>query len=219
VANVGLVLTVRQFLLHHDAQRSVKVLLECLPFPLDYGCFRQNICFGRIAFCCTIPQVAQNLSYGAALSHMTELFAARDGFPAGFGVFTESVDVDALNLQLAAKGRGISSDVRTDFKEKNKSSCLITPFARIPNLHFMSNREHDLMFRNASTGWSDFHKKYGKQAEILFFSRVGFNSEKTLALLHVSGGTGLMGGGGTLYLLDRKNGKWAVKALIQTWAT
>jgi hypothetical protein len=43
------------------------------------------------------------------------------------------VDVDTLNLQLAAQGRGIPPDVRTDFKEKNKSSCLIKSFTGIPN--------------------------------------------------------------------------------------
>jgi len=129
------------------------------------------------------------------------------------------VDVDALNLQLAAQGRGIPPDVRTDFKEKNKSSCLIKPFAGIPNLHFVSKREHDLMFQRASTGWSDFHKKYGKEAEILLFSRVGFNPEKTLALLHISSGMGRMAGGGTLFLFERKNSGWVIKSHIQTWIT
>jgi hypothetical protein len=129
------------------------------------------------------------------------------------------VDVDTLNLQLAAQGRGIPPDVRIDFKEKNKSSCLIKPYTGIPNLHFVSKREHDLMFRNASTGWSDFHEKYGKEAEILLLSRVGFNREKTLALLHVSSAMGGMAGGGTLYLFERKEGKWIMKLHIQTWAT
>jgi len=129
------------------------------------------------------------------------------------------VDVDAINLQLAVQGRGIPPDVRTDFKEKNKSSCLIRPFEGIPNVHFVSKKEHDLMFRNSSAGWSDFHKKFGKEAEILLLSRVGFNPEKTLALLHVSSGMGGMAGGGTLYLFERKNGKWVIKSHIQTWTT
>lgn len=128
-------------------------------------------------------------------------------------------DVDALNLQLAAQGRGIPPAVRADFKEKNKSNCLIKPLAGIPNLHFLSKHEHDLMFGKTSTGWSDFHKKYGEEAEILFLSRVGFNPEKTLALLHVSSGMGRMAGGGALYLFERMNGKWVIKSRIETWAT
>ena len=129
------------------------------------------------------------------------------------------VDVDALNLQLAAQRRAIPPEVRADFKGKNRSSCLIKPFAGIPNLYFVSKHEHDLMFRKGLTGWSDFHKKYGKEAEILFLSRVGFNPEKTLALLHVSSGTGGMAAGGTLYLFERKNGKWVIRLHFRTWTT
>ncbi len=134
-------------------------------------------------------------------------------------VLPNFVDVDALNLQLAAQGRGIPPEVRTDFKEKNRSGCLIKPLAGIRDLHFISKHEHDVMFRKDSTGWSGFHKKYGKEAEILLLSRVGFNPEKTLALLHVSSGMGRMAGSGTLYLFERNNGKWVVKSHIQTWTT
>jgi hypothetical protein len=134
-------------------------------------------------------------------------------------VLPDFVDVDALNLQLAAQGQGIPPDVRADFKEKNKSDCLIKPFAGMRNLHFVSKHEHDLMFRKDSTGWSGFHKKYGEEANILLLSRVGFNPEKTLALLHVSGGMGSMAGGGTLYLFERKNGKWVIKSHMRTWIT
>jgi hypothetical protein len=132
---------------------------------------------------------------------------------------SQYIDVDALNLQLAAKGRGIPPDVRMDFSDKNKSSCVIQPFTGIPNLRFISKHEENLMFQVPSKGWSKFHKKYGKEAEMLWLSRIGFNSEKTLALLHVSGAMGGMAGGGTLYLFERKDGKWVIKSQIQTWFT
>jgi hypothetical protein len=129
------------------------------------------------------------------------------------------IDADALNLQLAAKGRGIPSDVRADFRVKNKSSCLIEPFAGIPNLRFISKHEEKLLFQVPAKGWSKFHRKYGKEAELLWLSRVGFNSEKTLALLHVSGAMGAMAGSGTLYLFERKEGRWVIKSQIQSWFT
>lgn len=129
---------------------------------------------------------------------------------------TEQRDIESFNLQLAAHGQGIPSEVRADFKEKNKSVCAIKPFMGIANLHFISRQRYDSMFR---AGWSEFHKKYGKDAEILWFSRVGFNPDRTLALLHVSGGIDRMAGGGTLYLFQRKEGKWVIKSQIQTWAT
>jgi hypothetical protein len=113
-------------------------------------------------------------------------------------------DIDALNLQLAAQGRGIPPDVRADFKEKNKSSCVVKPFVDLPHLHFISESEHDLMFRTPSEGWSEFYKKYGKEAEMLFLSRVGFNRDKTLALFHVSSEIGPMAASGSLICVRKE---------------
>ena len=128
------------------------------------------------------------------------------------------VDVDAFNLQLAAQGRAFPPDVRADFKEKNKTRCVIKPFVELPNVHFISEREHNLMFRTLK-GWTEFHERYGKKAEIVFLSRIGFNRDKTLALFHISSGIGSMAAGGSLNLCERKNGKWIVKMHIPTWTT
>jgi hypothetical protein len=129
------------------------------------------------------------------------------------------VDVDTLNLRLAVQGRGIPPEVRTSFKEKNRTICQIKSFGGIPNLHFISRRDQNAMFRELSTGWKDFHRVYGKEAELISVTRVGFNPEKTLALIHVSSAIDKMAGGGMLYLFERKNGKWVVKSRIQTWVT
>ena len=126
------------------------------------------------------------------------------------------VDVDSLNLLQVSHGHGKSPEVRTDFRDKNKSSCTIRTLEGNSNVHLITQSEHDLIFRN---GWGEFHNKYGKQAELLYFSRVGFNSEKTLALLHVSSRMGGMAASGTLYYYERKKGKWVVKTQIPTWAT
>ena len=125
-------------------------------------------------------------------------------------------DLDSLNLQLAANGRGIPPDVRRDFELKNKTTCEIEPIVGIQRLRFISKRDEHSLFK---TGWAEFHKKYGKDAEIDSLSRVGFNADNSLALLHVSGGIGPMGGGGVLYLLERKDGHWAIKTQIATWTT
>jgi len=130
------------------------------------------------------------------------------------------LDVDAFNLQLATKGQGIPPDVRADFTKKNKSACAIKPFQSVPNLHFINEREEHLIFqKGAIKSWSQFHKEYGKDASIVWLSRVGFNREKTLALFHISDGIDRMGAGGSLYVFERENGRWVLKSYIQTWAT
>lgn len=127
-----------------------------------------------------------------------------------------SVDVDYINLQLAVRGQGIPPEVRTDFKDKNKSSCLIEPFSGIVNIRFISEIESDRLFLR---GWSEFRKKYGRNASLVYLSRVGFNADKTLALVHVSSGIGPMAAGGALYLLEKKKGKWVIKSSMETWTT
>ncbi|MHB8484852.1 MAG: hypothetical protein ACYDCM_03830 [Candidatus Acidiferrales bacterium] len=131
-----------------------------------------------------------------------------------------SVDIDSYNLQLAAHGYGIPPELRADFKNKSKSSCFIEPFKGVPNLRFISKAEQERIFRkDVVRGWKEFHRKYGQDTSMDELSSVGFNSDKTLALLHVSSGLGSAAGEGILYLLERKNGKWVIKWHIETWVT
>jgi hypothetical protein len=113
-------------------------------------------------------------------------------------------DVDSLNLQLAVQGGGIPADACADFKQKDKSVCSFEPFPAGKCIRFISKNENDTIFK---AGWKEFYRKYGKRASWLYLSRVGFRTDKTLALLHVSVGAGPMAAGGRLYLLERKVGK------------
>ena len=120
-------------------------------------------------------------------------------------------DIDSFNLPLAAQGHAIPADVRADFMKKNKTGCLIQPFGGVQSLRFMSSSEEQKVLANE---WGEFLTKYGKHVERIAISRVGFNSDKSLALLHV-----LYASSGELYLLERKNGHWQVKFYVQTMAT
>lgn len=120
-------------------------------------------------------------------------------------------DIDVFNVPLALHGRAIPVEVRADFKDKNKSSCIIQPFGDVPNLRFISENDERRIFAADTT---EFYKKYGKGAETVAFSRVGFNFDRTLALVHV-----LSSAAGELYLLEHKDGKWVTKFRVQTKAT
>ena len=120
-------------------------------------------------------------------------------------------DIDSFNLPLAVQGHAIPPDVRADFTEKNKAGCLIEPFGGVPKLRFLSSSEEESLF---ARDWSEFNKKYGEDAERVAVSRVGFSSDKSLALVHI-----LYSSSGVLYLLERKDGKWHVKFYVQTMAT
>lgn len=125
-------------------------------------------------------------------------------------------DIDTFNLRLAVQGHALPTEVRADFTSKNKMVCIIRPFDGIANLRFMSEAEEKKLLSgwNEDSGWSgiekNFEKKYGSRAAWIAMSRIGFNSDKSLALVHFSGG---------LYLLERKNGKWTIKFYVQTVAS
>ena len=119
---------------------------------------------------------------------------------------------NVINLELAARGRGLPPDLRRDFDEKNRSSCTIMPFISNRNVHFISTAEEREIFR---IGWNEFYRRFGKNAGITRVSRVGFNSDKTLALVHVWGAVAANGAAGTFFLLQRNQEKWAVKFSMQ----
>ncbi len=68
-------------------------------------------------------------------------------------------------------------------------------------------------------GWTRFHKLFGNDAELVWFSRVAFDKAKHYAIVHVSSGLAEMAGGGELYLLTRLNGSWVIRRIFSTWTT
>src|ERR1700720_4718743 len=71
-------------------------------------------------------------------------------------------DIDTFNLPLAAQGHALPPEVRADFRNKNKTSCLIHPFSGVANLRFMSEAEEKDL---SPSRWKEFQKRYGKSAE------------------------------------------------------
>ena len=127
------------------------------------------------------------------------------------------VDVDYANLRLATIGHGVPMDVRTDLKNKSTSECLIRPITGIPGLQFISKTARDEMFRSR-TGWSNFRKRYGKNAELRSVSRVGFNAAHNLAMFYVTGGIGPMAASCFVYVFRRQNGEWIKDSDAILWA-
>jgi hypothetical protein len=119
---------------------------------------------------------------------------------------------DVVNLQLAARGQGFPLDLRKDFEEKNISSGTVIPFISNRNVHFISSAEERQIFR---IGWGEFYRRFGTNAGIEKISRVGSNSDKTLALVYTSGAYGASAAAGTLFLLQRNHRIWTIKFSMQ----
>jgi hypothetical protein len=124
---------------------------------------------------------------------------------------TEATDAridHTADMLHAAKTYTIPSELREDFKARNASSCTIGTFTGIKNLSFIFDAE--------LAGQRDIQKRYGKNAVLIRFSRVGFNSDKSLASLNVSFGVDHIAGSGTLYLLKKEGDAWTIGFTVNT---
>ena len=71
-------------------------------------------------------------------------------------------------------------------------------------------------------GWKAYYKKFPNSNGYIWFSAVGFNAEKTKAIVYVSHLCGSLCGGGGPHFLERKDGKWVaadVQVSFGVWAS
>lgn len=68
--------------------------------------------------------------------------------------------------------------------------------------------ELDKIFAPNSDGWKPFNTKYPNSGGFIHMSAVGFNADKTLALVYMGHLCGGLCGGGTHHLLEKREGKW-----------
>ena len=67
--------------------------------------------------------------------------------------------------------------------------------------------------------WKKFYAKYPNSTEILFFSKVGFNSKKTQAFIYAGRRCGGLCGSGKYILLEKKGSTWSVENEMELWTS
>lgn len=97
-----------------------------------------------------------------------------------------------------------------DFEAKNKESYKLDATKLGPNCEPLSYEEWQEMLKE---GPGAFHEYGG----VLAFSRVGFNPEKTLALVYVHERHDGLTGGGYYVLLAREGREWIVQQELLLW--
>ena len=111
-------------------------------------------------------------------------------------------------------------ELERDYKAKLSRSCTIPSLSNVSKLlAFRSPAQIRRIFsgNDLVRRWSQFHRVFGNDAELLTLSRVAFDHAKQYALVHVSSSWAENGGGGELYLLTRVNGDWVIKRVFPTW--
>jgi len=67
------------------------------------------------------------------------------------------------------------------------------------------------------SSWKQFYEEYPSAQGILTISRVGFNSDKSEAVVYIQNVASLMLASGKLFFLTKKNGSWEVQTEKMIW--
>jgi hypothetical protein len=57
-------------------------------------------------------------------------------------------------------------------------------------------------------GWLEYYRQYPESGGLIEFSAVGFNVDKTTAVVYMGHSCGMLCGGGTFHVLEKSDGKW-----------
>jgi hypothetical protein len=118
----------------------------------------------------------------------------------------------------------ILSSAVADYKKQNaKKWHLQRQFDLSRPYELISNDElHTLFSVPGGGGWEKFYERHPGSGGVNEFSAVGFNAEKTVAILSSGHACGSLCGGGTFEILQKSKGKWVplkTKASTCSWAS
>jgi hypothetical protein len=106
----------------------------------------------------------------------------------------------------------LMTETVNDLRARNKEGFKFARNFKIERQYvILTDEEFKTLFKaGGGDGWTGFREKYPKAGGIVTFSRVGFNPDRTQALVYRGYQCGGLCGGGNYYLLRRKNGGWVI---------
>jgi hypothetical protein len=112
-------------------------------------------------------------------------------------------------LRPEGESAAILGPVIANFAELNKQTWLLDKAIPMEQPYeFVFGKELDAIFADGPAGWKGFYEKYPDSGGYNEVSAVGFNSDKTIAIVYVAHMCGGLCGGGSFHVLEKKDGKW-----------
>jgi hypothetical protein len=128
-------------------------------------------------------------------------------------------NVDPAIQDLVKRFPQLARETALDFFTKNQTSwTLRNEFNLKAEIVLITTYETKKFFKgDIEEGWKLFHTTYPRAGSIDTLSRVGFNKEKTQALIYYTYVCGGLCGQGQYILLTRKDDKWTIEKESGTW--
>jgi hypothetical protein len=104
-----------------------------------------------------------------------------------------------------------------DYESKSKSISLLKAELGLKvKYKLITDEEVDNIFRRGGPAWEVFHSKFPGSKGLIGLSRVGFNSDRTQALVHVGFGCDWNCGDSQLIFLRKDKNAWRIEGKVLT---
>jgi hypothetical protein len=127
----------------------------------------------------------------------------------------------------------LSEGAYSDFRAKNEQSYILAArLTGIPAWTLLSKEEEDKLFpfaniasitaeteKQIEDSWKEFYRTYPAAHGIFTFSRVGFNPDRSQAVVYMKYDGDVMNHHGEYFLLVHKGGSWELQTKKTIWIT
>jgi hypothetical protein len=132
-------------------------------------------------------------------------------------VLTEKPGTPVIRVETESFANCIDSpNPQPDFAEALSAYTELTTKHWLLEREFQLSRPYEMMrqeeiktmFESPGDGWKRFYETFPGSPGIFQFSAVGFNADKTVAIVYMGKQCHWLCGGGTQHVLQKKDGKW-----------
>lgn len=108
-----------------------------------------------------------------------------------------------------APSQQIIGSAIADYLQQNKQPWLLQRKFHIEKPYtLLTANEERAAFQSSPGGWEGFYQMYPDSGGVIELSAVGFNAEKTVAVVYSGHQCGMLCGGGEFKVLQKRAGKW-----------
>jgi hypothetical protein len=120
---------------------------------------------------------------------------------------------------LTSEIPGLEEETANDFMSKNIKAYPLNKFSsQKQKYEIISQDELDSLFESKQPRWSKFRQRYPEAKGIFTLSRVGFNPDRTQALVYVANQwDSYSGSGNYIFLVKNNRGTWKIQKTIKGW--
>lgn len=129
------------------------------------------------------------------------------------------IEENSMFTQSGMFNLKLDGDMVEDYNEKNaeKHKLSADKFNLPQEVILISSEELDEIFWGEGGGWDGFYSRFPGATGTINLSRVGFDKDKTEAIIYIGIQSGLLIGRGDVLLLAKDKNKWRIVDKVMIW--